>query len=229
MALIPFPNVPFAPGVPLIPRSKSLPPTTGFVLRTLVTAILRSFQSGVQWGIFTQTGAALADTTLFGATNELLTILGIQKLSTTSVGYVKDSKVSDFPVEQGGFASYNKVQMPSTAEVVMSFSGNDSERAAFLASIDAAQKSTNLFSVVTPDARYINHVIERYSYERTQNEGAYHIIVKINLKEVRQVTSSFALIENPKSPNASPQQNGGKVQAIGASDAATSRRAQGVF
>ena len=45
-------------------------------------------------------------------------------LSTNSVDFSKDTKVSDFPVEQGSFASYNKVETPASPIVTLCLTGS---------------------------------------------------------------------------------------------------------
>ena len=109
------------------------------------------------WGIFDSSGDSL-----FQALNISL-ISSSTRLSTASLEYHKEARVSDFPVEEGSFASYNKVEMPSAPIVVLCLSGSASDRQSFLNKIEAAVQSTGLYSVVTPEVTYINHTIERYT------------------------------------------------------------------
>ena len=222
MALIPFPNVPYPvdgilSGIPPIPRSPNFPPTLGVVLSTVQGALWRALEIDNSWGIFDETGARLGDTTLFGisTTGTIGTIIGAlggPTISTVGMSYSKDTRIADFPVERGTFASYNKVEMPSEPMVTLAMVGSDAERTKFLSDIEAACKSTKLYSVVTPDATYIEHSIERYNYERTSQNGAYLLTMQIFLKQIRQVQATFTKIANAKNPTSVSQQSGGQVQ-----------------
>ncbi len=208
MALIPFPNVPDSPGVPLIPRSPNFPPLAGIALGALEGIIWRSFQIDSRWGIFDSEGNAVGN-----PQNLILESIGLgSTLSTKSVEFTKETKVSDFPLEKGGFASYNKVEMPATPTVILCVSGRESARQAFLNDIDAACKSVDLYSVVTPEITYANYAIEKYNYQRKSEKGCTLLQVEISLKEVREVSAQFAKAE-PKQPAAAPQVDSGKVQA----------------
>jgi len=208
MAMIPFPNVPDSPGVPLIPRSPNFPPLAGIALGALEGIIWRSFQIDSRWGIFDGEGNAIGN-----PQNLILESIGLgSTLSTKSVEFAKETRVSDFPLEKGGFASYNKVEMPATPIVVLCVSGRESARQAFLTDIDAACKSTDLYSVVTPEITYVNYAIEKYNYQRKSEKGCTLLQVEISLKEVREVSAKFTKAE-PKQPAAVAQVDNGKVQA----------------
>jgi len=208
MALIPFPNVPDSPGVPLIPRSPNFPPLAGIGLGSLESIIWRSFQIDSRWGIFDSQGNAVGN-----PQNLILETIGLgSTLSTKSVEFVKETRVSDFPLEKGGFASYNKVELPAEPTVTLCVSGSESARQAFLSDIDKACKSVDLYSVVTPEITYANYAIEKYNYQRRSEKGCTLLQVEIALREVREVSAKFAKAA-PKQPAASPQVDNGKVQA----------------
>jgi len=137
MPLIPFPNIPAVGGVPLIPRSLSAPPVGRLALGVLQGVIWRSFQIDLRWGIFDKDGKALGNPQSF--LNPLLSAIGIgQELSTKSVDYSKETRISDFPVERGGFAAYNKVELPAEVRVILCLSGSEGDRQSLLSSIDTA-------------------------------------------------------------------------------------------
>jgi len=235
MSLIPFPNVPDTAGVPNIPRSLEFPPIGDIgasVLSGVQGALWRAFQVDQKWGIWTlkdgQPSTLLADQSLFSgfagvavqSVGGLLpgNLIGSATLSTGSLDYSKEMKVSDFPVERGGFASYNKVEMPANPVMVLYFSGTETERQKFINTIDAATKSLELFAIVTPEVNYIGYTMERYAYRRANNQGAYMYIVEVPLKEVREVTSIYSVsnkggVEKSKTASAEPPVDNGKTQA----------------
>lgn len=217
MALIPFPSVPKLPGVPSIPRSASFPPIVRAGLGIVQGLLWRMFQVQSKWGIFDVTGKPLGDPEKFtGILGSAAESIGLgATLSTGAVEYSKETRISDFPVERGSFASYNKVEMPSNPVVTMCFQGSESERRAFLDAIDEACKSTDIYDVITPEVQYLGYSLERYNYSRRSEKGATLLIVEITLKEIREVVSSYsasAQVKEPKDVAATPQEDTGKVQ-----------------
>lgn len=219
MPYIPFPNVPDVPGVPAIPRSGLFPPAISIGLGLLQATLWRAFQADDRWGIYDSEGNPLGNPDQFsGFFGSLLNTAGLgSTLSTGSVEYSKETRVSDFPIETGSFASYNKVELAACPFVTLCLTANENDRRLFLDAIDNACKSTELYSVVTPEVTYINYSIERYRYSRQSSKGATLLIVEILLKEIRQVSALFTQstnpeIDNPKDPSATPQIDNGKVQ-----------------
>lgn len=219
MSNIPFPNVPDVAGVPALPRSSVFPPVAQITISAIQGIIFRSFQVSSQWGIFDKAGKSLGDpakfTGLLGDVAQAVGLLGTGALSTNSLDYSKETRVSDFPIEKGSFASYNKVETPANPIVTLCFSGSVDDRRAFLDSIDAAVKSTELYSVVTPEIKYIDYSLERYNYQRRSSRGTTLLLVEITLKEIRQVSASYTQstkIVAPKNAGATPSADNGKVQ-----------------
>lgn len=219
MALIPFPNVPALPGVPSLPRLPGIPSGGSLVTSLLGAAqgiVWRVLQTNTRWGIVDSKGRHLADPNIFqGVTAAITGGLGIgPTLSTNSVEYSKETRVSDFPIEGGSFASYNKVEMPGAPMVTLVLGGMESDRSAFLTAIENAVKSTELYSVVTPEKTYKSHSIERYNYSRRSDRGATLLVVELALREVRQVSATYTKVApEPKQPQAKAPVDAGKIQA----------------
>lgn len=223
MSLIPFPDVPDAPGVPPVPRSPDFTPNETLGLGFLQSIIWRAFQVDIRWGIFDSAGRPLGNPSLFtDFITPFINTAGLDLLqstsSTASLEYSKETRVADFPIESGSFSSYDKVELSSSPTVVLCLSGSENDRRVFLDSIDSASKSTDLYSIVTPEVTYINYNIERYRYSRLSSNGATLLKVEITLKEIRQVSAIFTqsstntAIDKPKDPSATPQVDTGKVQ-----------------
>ena len=218
MPLIPFPNVPKLPGVPAIPRSSQFPPAVAASLGVIQGTLWRAARTSGQWGIFDAKGKALGDPASFvGPVGAILGAIGIgATLSTGGIDYTKETAVSDFPVEKGSSASYNKVERAATPSVTLCMAGSEKDRRAFLEAVDKATKSTDLYSVVTPEVTYINYAIESYNYQRRSAKGATLLMVDVSLKEIREVSAQYAQasqIQNPKDAGATPTADNGKVQA----------------
>ncbi len=198
MPIIPvalYPLVPNVAGVPTLLRSVATiadTATGGYLgisdaLDDLIGA------DPVLWGVFDDSGnpVALAD-------------------SVISFDYRNSSRISDYPVEQGAFASYNKVANPYDAKVRMVCGGSEADRALFISALDAAAKSLDLYTVTTPEVTYENANIENFDYKREIKNGAYMIIADIYLREIRE--SATAAFSSPQQPTGADPQSQGQVQ-----------------
>lgn len=131
--------------------------------------------------------------------------------NVVSFDYRQQFSISDFPVERGGFQSYDKVQIPFDARFRFTAGGSEANRTAFLASIAAVIGDLNLYTVVTPDAIYPSVNLTHYDYSRSARNGAGLITVDVWGLEVRETAT--AAMSSTQSPTSASQVNGGTVQA----------------
>src|ERR1700744_5890140 len=131
MPNIPFPAVPPYPGVPLLPRpitaGVATTPVVAIGIGTLSSILGNALQQAPQWGIFDSSGNQLGG---FGGGTSIISSLVSQVtgartpvLSTLSFEWSRETSVANFPLEQGSFASYNKVQNPANPVVTLALSG----------------------------------------------------------------------------------------------------------
>jgi len=181
MPTIPFPNVPNYPGVPALTRPVSAAiassPMLAIGIGTVANILIAALQQAPKWGIFDPDGNQLGITA--SGSNAVISVLSSQitgdtapVVSTFSFDFVKETRVSDFPVQGGHFADYNKVEMPANPLVTLILDGSEDDRTRFLTAIDAACVSPDLYSVVTPEITYANYTVERYTYSRRATKGA---------------------------------------------------------
>lgn len=225
MPSIPFPNVPAYPGVPALVRpvqiavARNVP--LSIAIGTVENLLIQALQQAPRWGIFDAAGNQLGIDANSG--NPIITALASQLgggtapvLSTFAFDFRKETRIASFPVEGGSFATYNKVELPANPVVTLVMDGTESDRTNFLSAIDAACKSTALYSVVTPEVTYANYSLESYSYQRRASKGATLLMVEVVLEEIRQVSAAFTVatkpIVNPQNPAATPQTNSGMTQ-----------------
>jgi hypothetical protein len=218
-----FPNVPQAPGVPPMVRVGQVIGAATLLVSD-AASLIKAFQ-GPQWGIFDQLGNPV--------------IIGD---SVVAVDYRREYRVSDYPVEQGGFASYDKVQMPFDVRVTFAVSGQGSllssllsggalgalisgsdpdvaNRTAFLTAMETAAAALYLFTVVTPEASYKSCNIVHYDYRREAKKGAALITVEVWLIEVRVTATAQFTQTQTQSPASADPQSGGTVQPAAPSPA----------
>jgi hypothetical protein len=198
MPIIPkalYPLVPNAPGVPAMLRNVAKvadAATLGFLgISDALDLLIGSEQ--VQWGVFTKAGnpVAIADSVL-------------------SFDYRNGSRMSDYPVEQGAFASYNKTSDPYEVRIRMVRAGSERERTDFIFALEAAAASLDTFEVRTPEIYYTGANIDSFDYRRETRNGAGVIIAELHLREIREPMN--AVLYSPKAPGAAAPQSQGQVQ-----------------
>jgi hypothetical protein len=148
-----------------------------------------------KWGIFSEQGDSIADYD-----------------SIYSFDYTNASAISNFPVEEGGFTSYNKVANPYDIEVVINCGGGAARRSACLTALQLARDSTDLYSIFTEIDTILNANLVNLSYRQTANEGAGLLTARLQFIEVRNTAS--ANYANPKTPNAFDPESGGQLQPV---------------
>ncbi len=197
-------DVPRAPGVP----SVNFAVGAGEILALLASDLVSFLGGGAApWGIF-----------LGGAP----VILSDNVLT---FDFRQNWSLSDYPVERGGFETYNKVDTPFQGGFRFATGGSEANKQAMLASIAAAAGSMTLYNIVTPEAVYLNVSLTKYSYARRHDQGVGLIVVDVDAFEVRVVTSAAMASTRggtgagtgagnggTKSPTSAPQSNTGSVQ-----------------
>lgn len=117
-----------------------------------------------------------------------------------------DGRVVSAPVEEGSFASYNKLGSPLEINVTLGFAGTDTELQDALDTLATLQAGTQLIGLVTPNAEYQSLNLEGYNYTRKRENGLGALFVELMLTEVRQVRTQYT------NSRLAPRQERGKVQ-----------------
>ena len=191
-------NVPRVPGVPSVLFASTIGQVLNFLTQDAV-GIFTGLSQQQPWGIY-----------LGGAPVVLAD-------NVVSFDLRKQWAISDYPVEQGAFASYNKVFIPFDGRFKFTAGGSDAKRQALLTSIEAIAGDLNLYTIVTPIAIYPSVNITHYDYSQTATNGVGLLSVDVWTEEVRE-TGAQAM-SNTASPTASAQVNGGTVQPVAATRA----------
>lgn len=132
------------------------------------------------------------------------TVLGLE--------YRHESRVADFPMEKGAFGSYDKVDMPFGVRVRLAKGGTESSRSDFLAEVEAARSSLNLYDVASPEYAFLGVNLTTVNYSRTATNGSGMLIVELTFEEIRQTAASQFAAATVKSPGAADPTPGGTVQ-----------------
>ena len=110
------------------------------------------------------------------------------------LGYSKAFQISDYPVEEGAYQSYNSVETPYEARIRFVSGGSTAVREALLSSVEAIVGDLNLYDIATPERIYINANVTRMEYRRTATEGGASLLaIEVGVQEVRLLSagSSF--------------------------------------
>lgn len=193
-----YPNVPKLPGVPQLPRSPNFPPVVQSVLGKVEGVIWAAINAGPVWGIFNAAGKPV-----------------VQPDSVYDLNYRGEYRISDFPVQAGTFASYNKVAMPYESGIRLTKGGTEKDRIEFLLDIEAALATVELFTIITPERSYLNANLYRMGFRREARNGAYLLVVDVLFREIRQVVTQYSTLTTQNSQQASgvPIANTGRIQA----------------
>ncbi len=145
--------------------------------------------------------------------------------SVVALEYRQDWELSDYPVEKGGFQSYNKVQRPFDVRVRFSKGGSDAARSAFLALVDSLAKTLDTYDVVTPEKTYTNVNINHQNFARAADTAGM-VIVDLWFLEIRETaTQQFTdsqPLTNTQDPSGESPQSSGPVSAEAATPGQTS-------
>ncbi len=160
-----------------------------------------SFKKGV-------TSTATINSSLFGTTTERNNKIGITGISINGTyalepdSFVKfeyraDHKIPNYPIENGGFKSYNKVTLPYEIKLTVTKSGIFAITP-FLEQLEILLNSTRLISVVTPDMVYTTTSLIHFDYRKEATNGAVLLIAELTFQEVRVNPTTYI-------PTAQPQ------------------------
>jgi hypothetical protein len=224
MAIIPkpkFPNVPALPGVPQLARSLQFPASPGPVIAIAAAAgnLWQSIFAQPLWGIYTSPPPVETDPETGIQT---VVVEGNKKPvvvpdSFGEFSYRNEWAVSDYAVQEGAFASYDKVAQPYEIMLRMYKGGSKEARKNFLDSIEAIAGDLNEYDIHTPERTYRGVNVLRHEVMRRGARGAYFLSeVDLYFREIRTTTATYSTTaiatQNARNVSAKPVVNSGAVQ-----------------
>ena len=195
-----FPNVPALPGVPQLARSLLAPPSAAPTIGTPATsgALWQATQAAPIWGVFDDGNNAV-----------------VVPDSVMEFGWRQENRVSNFPVQQGQFGTYNRVGLPFESSVTLTKGGDVASRTAFLADVDAliAQANINLYTIRTPEKSYANVSVTRAELSRRGAGNFAYFDVELYFIQVNEISVQYSTAQTPTNnasvPSALPTVNQG--------------------
>lgn len=199
-----FPIVPNVPGVPPIPRDPN-------AVASIVSLLTRDTFNGAEglaaaiaglgepiWGVFQDGVEVLTPDTFL------------------SLGYKQSWSISDYPIEQGGFESYDKVNSPFDVKIRIATGGSQGQRQFLLNQVEAIAGTLDLYDVVTPEKVYFGVNVSHFDYHRRSQDGVGVMVIELWFTQIR--VTQTATFSNTKSPTATDAVSGGVVQTNNPSD-----------
>ena len=110
--------------------------------------------------------------------------------------YKVDHKIPNYPIQNGSFASYNKIALPYEIKIRVTKKGI-SNISSFINQILILLNSVQILAVVTPDRIYNSVNLIHFDYKKEAVNGATLLIADLTFEEVRVVVS-------PSVPTATP-------------------------
>lgn len=149
------------------------------------------------WGLYDAEGNAIAEFTRF-----------------YSFDRTGESRITEYPVEEGAFASANKVNSSATIRVALAKDGNWPEISAAIDAIEAARLGTALLTVTTPFKTYAGYNLVRFDYGHKDDISAYTLAASLNLQEVRSRPAAYTTMPagRVKDPSAASTVERGRQQ-----------------
>ncbi len=115
-------------------------------------------------------------------------------------------KITQSPVENGSFVSYNKTTSPVTIGLQVAIKGTHDEIMSALTRLEVISEGTDLITIITPDNVYSDFNIVKFQYSRKVEDGLDIIYCDIGFEEVRQVESQYTNTKVPKTQPRGRQQ-----------------------
>lgn len=210
---LPFPLVPDLPGVPLLARTAN----QAIINATTVINIARAFRTQAPADVLFHAAKAAPVWGVFDANGNRV----IDADNVMSFDYRGEYSVSNFPVQNEAFASYNKVRHPFDTAIRMTKGKTQAERTTFLNQCQAVADSLDLFTILTPEKPYLGCNVTRMEMYRKEVKGAFFVEVELVFTQIQQVDAQYNIngvqatsTANARMPPAVPPINQGNVQVF---------------
>jgi hypothetical protein len=150
-----------------------------------------------------------------GTQNEICYFDSFEKFA-----FLQKNGIVQYPIEQGSFATYNKLNNPANIGVVLTKSGFSINQALdglgafskekFIDDLSVYTNGTTKVDIVTPSKTFLGYSIESMTYTNSVDEGADILLVTLEIKEIRELIATLDTIAlAPKNANSYDTVDGG--------------------
>lgn len=116
--------------------------------------------------------------------NNEIAFYSMEEMSVTNT-----TSIPSEPIEEGSWASYNRVVEPLEATAILVMEGAEADIQTALDALNELARNEKKLTFITPFASYENMMLVSFDYRRDGNSGFNVLRVNINLKEIREVGS----------------------------------------
>jgi hypothetical protein len=203
-----FPNIPILPGVPQLARPIG---ALGAVLPAIIAkfqtqaapqVLFQATKAAPVWGIFDLTGSRV-----------------IAPDSIMAFGLRSEYRVSDYPVQDGQFASYDKVTVPREIMLRMVKGSTLQDRVNFEDACEFVAASLDAYTIITPERTYTGMNPLRHEVNRVERKGAFFIecemffrLIQVTDAQYSTPAAAAANTANASQPASIPPASVGVVQ-----------------
>lgn len=122
-------------------------------------------------------------------------------------------QTTDYPVEDGGFITANKVRRPSQVDMVLVKTGSDLARSAWLEAIRQQLDSDPLarYHILTPNGLFQSLTLTLGAFQTRQERGQNMLYLELRAVEVPQIETPSLLGEEAVDPESQPITEQGRV------------------
>lgn len=103
-----------------------------------------------------------------------------------------ESNVVSAPVEQGSFASYNKVSSPMEVNLSVALAGSESDIMQILTTLAAIKRQPVVMTIITPNGKHTGMTLYSISWQRRREDGIGLMFVDLGFQEIREVETKTA-------------------------------------
>jgi len=153
-----------------------LPAPIVSVLGSAISSAWASLFSAGEWGIY----------------NSRETTKPIKVTSVISLGVRSSATLSDYPLESGSFATYNKVKRPADIPIRITREGSEADLREILKWLEAQTRAISIYDVVTPEVRYPGVTLVEYTVQREASNGALMVIADCIFQQVKQLPAAYS-------------------------------------
>ena len=101
----------------------------------------------------------------------------------------KSSRLPDEPIEQGSFATYNRVIEPRSITCRLAVKGKAADLQTAIDRLTTLSENDEKITLTTPEQSYKNMMLESFDYRRDASNGRGVLYVDLRFKEIREVAS----------------------------------------
>lgn len=137
----------------------------------------------------------------------------IEIASFLSADIKKDGSSPSESIEEGSFASYNKVTSPIEIGLKVAFTGTDAELQSILDELLKLQEGTEKFSFVTPYQEFEGYTLSSFTYTFARENGRGALYMELTITQIKEVSMEYSNVKitSPKSAGDSSTTNTGST------------------